>query len=78
MLASQSGQKIKPVLFILLLLPLVMLAYRFYSDGFGANPIETINRYTGDWALRILLFAITLERWEGSLRVKINAYNGTI
>jgi len=75
-LASQSGQKIKPVLFIVLLLPLVMLAYRFYSDGFGANPIETINRYTGDWALRILLSTlafsplIRITRWNNIIQYR--------
>ena len=61
MLTSQSGKKIKPVLFILLLVPLAMLAYRFYSEGLGANPIETINRYTGHWALRILLSTLAFS-----------------
>lgn len=61
MLTSQSGKKVKPILFILLLVPLAMLAYRFYSEGYGANPIETINRYTGDWALRILLLTLTFS-----------------
>ncbi len=76
MLASQSGQKIKPVLFILLLLPLAILAYRFYSDGFGANPIESINRYTGDWALRILLSTlafsplIRITRWNNIIQYR--------
>ena len=61
MLTTLSGKKIKPVLFILLLVPLAMLAYRFYSEGFGANPIETTNRYTGDWALRILLTTLAFS-----------------
>ena len=76
MLTSQSGKKIKPVLFILLLVPLAMLAYRFYSEGFGANPIETINRYTGDWALRILLITlafsplIRITRWNNIIQYR--------
>ncbi len=76
MLTSQSGKKIKPVLFILLLVPLAMLAYRFYSEGFGANPIETINRYTGDWALRILLSTlafsplIRITRWHNIIQYR--------
>jgi sulfoxide reductase heme-binding subunit YedZ len=75
-LTSQSGKKLKPVLFILLLIPLAMLAYRFYSEGFGANPIETINRYTGDWALRILLMTlafsplIRLTRWNNIIQYR--------
>ncbi|MFK7814753.1 MAG: sulfite oxidase heme-binding subunit YedZ [Gammaproteobacteria bacterium] len=72
----QSGKKIKPVLFILLLVPLAMLAYSFYSEGFGANPIETINRYTGDWALRILLLTlvfsplIRITRWNNIIQYR--------
>ena len=76
MLTTQSGKRIKPVLFILLLVPLALLAYRFYSEGFGANPIETINRYTGDWALRILLLTlafsplIRITRWHNIIQYR--------
>lgn len=76
MLINQSGNKIKPVLFILLLVPLALLAYRFYSEGFGANPIETINRYTGDWALRILLMTLSfsplirITRWNNIIQYR--------
>ena len=76
MLTTQSGKRIKPVLFILLLVPLAVLAYRFYSEGFGANPIETINRYTGDWALRILLLTlafsplIRITRWHNIIQYR--------
>jgi sulfoxide reductase heme-binding subunit YedZ len=75
-LTTQSGKRIKPVLFILLLVPLALLAYRFYSEGFGANPIETINRYTGDWALRILLLTlafsplIRITRWHNIIQYR--------
>jgi len=75
-LTNQSGKKIKPVLFVLLLVPLAMLGYRFYSEGLGANPIETINRYTGDWALRILLMTlafsplIRITRWNNIIQYR--------
>jgi sulfoxide reductase heme-binding subunit YedZ len=49
-----------PVLFALGLLPLAWLAWRGVSDGLGANPIEAINRYLGDWALRFLLIALAV------------------
>ena len=76
MLTAHSGKRIKPVLFILLLVPLAMLAYRFYSEGFGANPIETINRYTGEWALRMLLLTlafsplIRITRWHNIIQYR--------
>lgn len=57
-------------------MPLAILAYRFYSEGFGANTIETINRYTGDWALRILLATlvfsplIRITRWNNIIQYR--------
>lgn len=76
MLTPESGKKIKPVLFILLLIPLALLVYRFFNGGLGANPIETINRYTGDWALRILLLTlafspiIRITRWNNIIQYR--------
>jgi sulfoxide reductase heme-binding subunit YedZ len=50
----------KPVLFILCLLPLVWLTYKALFIGLGANPIEKISRYTGDWTLRLLLITLAV------------------
>jgi sulfoxide reductase heme-binding subunit YedZ len=67
---------IKPALFILALLPLAFLIYRALNDDLGANPIETINRYTGDWVLRFLLITLAvtplrrLTGWNGLLRYR--------
>lgn len=38
--------------------PLVGLVVLALSGGLGANPIEFITRYLGDWALRALLVAL--------------------
>ena len=73
MLTNQSGKKFKPVLFILLLVPLGFLVYRFFANDLGANPIETINRYTGDWALRILLATLVF-----SPLIRITHWNNVI
>ncbi len=67
---------IKPALFILALLPLAFLVYRGLTNDLGANPIETINRYTGDWVLRFLLITLAvtplrrLTGWNGLLRYR--------
>ncbi len=50
----------KPLLFIVCLLPLVWLAYKGFFIGLGANPIEKISRYTGDWTLRLLLLTLAV------------------
>jgi sulfoxide reductase heme-binding subunit YedZ len=51
---------LKPLVFILCLLPLAWLAARAASAGLGANPIEALIRYLGDWALRVLLIALAV------------------
>ena len=51
---------IKPALFIAFLIPLAQLAYGFYSDDLTANPIEYITRFTGSWALIILITSLAV------------------
>lgn len=50
----------KPAVFVLCLIPFGVLLWRIAVDDLGANPIETINRYTGDWTLRFLLITLAV------------------
>jgi sulfoxide reductase heme-binding subunit YedZ len=50
----------KPAAFLICLVPLGQLAYRAYSDDLGANPIDTITKFTGSWALFILLASLSV------------------
>ncbi len=50
----------KPAAFALCLVPLAQLAYRAYTQDLGANPIETITKFTGSWALFILLASLSV------------------
>ncbi len=52
--------KVKPLVFLLSLLPFVYLALGFYLDKLGANPIEKITHETGIWALRFLLVGLCI------------------
>jgi sulfoxide reductase heme-binding subunit YedZ len=67
---------IKPALFIVCLIPLAQLAYGFYTDDLTANPIEYITRFTGSWALIILItsLAVTPSRkifgWNALIRYR--------
>ena len=58
---NASGKSIKPVLFVVLLIPIVLETYWFFTDALGANPIEAITRNTGEWALRILLLTLVVS-----------------
>jgi sulfoxide reductase heme-binding subunit YedZ len=74
--------QIKPLVFILLLLPLLWLGYEAWSNALGANPIEAITRTLGDWALRLLLLTLTVTplrkmtgwRWPMRLRRILGLY----
>lgn len=52
-----------------------MLAWRWFHESLGANPIEAVTHGTGDWTLRLLLvtLAITplreLSGWEWPARL---------
>ena len=56
----------KPIVFAACLAPLTWIAWNAGTSGLGptgplgANPIEYINRYLGDWAIRFLLGALAV------------------
>jgi sulfoxide reductase heme-binding subunit YedZ len=52
----------KPVLFLLCLLPFAWLFYgaAFDQESLGANPAETVIRFTGDWTLRFLCITLAV------------------
>ncbi len=74
--SSRFPAWVKPVVFLLCLLPLALLAGRGLWHRLGANPIEAITRSTGWWTLCLLLvtLAVTPARrltgWTGLLRLR--------
>ncbi len=59
---------LKPAAFTACLIPFGQLAYNAYTGDLGVNPIDTITRFTGSWALIFLLtcLAVTpLRRMTG-------------
>jgi sulfoxide reductase heme-binding subunit YedZ len=52
---------LKPAVFLLGLTPLGWLGWRAATGGLGVNPIETVNRSLGDWALRFLLISLAVS-----------------
>lgn len=51
---------LKPLVFLLCLFPAAQLAYQAYTGDLGVNPIETITRFTGSWALIFLLASLAV------------------
>lgn len=52
--------RIKPLVFVLCLIPLAFLVFDALTNNLGANPIEKITRRSGDWALRMLLITLAV------------------
>ncbi len=51
---------LKPAVFLAALAPLAFLAVRIAHGDLGADPVATINRYTGDWTLRFLMMVLAV------------------
>ena len=49
---------LKPAIFVACLIPFSQLAYGAYIGDLGVNPIEFITRFTGSWALIILIASL--------------------
>jgi len=51
---------LKSGVWVLCLAPLARLLYRAYADDLGANPIDFVTRWLGDWTIRLLLLSLTM------------------
>jgi len=51
---------LKPVVFIICLLPLTLLVYNFFTDNLSANPISDVTNETGVWTLRFLVITLSV------------------
>jgi len=56
----RARQIIKPVVFVLALVPTFYLIYGLLTANLGANPAETIQLQTGRWALKFLLITLAV------------------
>ena len=67
---------LKPVLFVLSLVPFVRLIVLGFQDALGANPIEFITHSTGFWTLTFLCITLTvtplrrLSGWQVLIRLR--------
>jgi sulfoxide reductase heme-binding subunit YedZ len=67
---------LKPVLFVLALVPLALLVWNALHDGLGANPVEAITFETGEWGLRFLLITLCvtplrrITGWQPLARIR--------
>ena len=51
---------IKPLVFILALLPLALLLLRILQNNLGPDPVQELSLETGEWTLRFLIIALAM------------------
>ncbi len=51
---------VKILVHLLCLAPFVLLVRRFQQDNLGADPVNTITHFTGDWAVYMLLISLAV------------------
>lgn len=67
---------VKPLVFVASLVPFALLVHDGVSNNLGANPVEAIRLYTGDWTLRFLLIVLAvtplrrITGWNAILRLR--------
>jgi sulfoxide reductase heme-binding subunit YedZ len=67
---------VKPLVFVASLVPLALLVHDGVTNNLGANPVEAIRLYTGDWTLRFLLIVLAvtplrrITGWNAILRLR--------
>ena len=72
----RGARLLKPLVFILSLVPVGYLALGALQGTLGANPIENITRSTGIWTLRFMLITLAvtpirrLSGWNDIVRVR--------
>lgn len=59
-LPNRIVQHLKLVLFLACLIPLVRLIVAGFTDDLGADPVETLTRSTGIWALNFLFITLAV------------------
>jgi methionine sulfoxide reductase heme-binding subunit len=75
-MALPPRRVLKPLVFLVCLIPLAAIVYDALTGGLGANPIEELELRTGRWALRLLAAALAvtplrrLSGWNELIRYR--------
>ncbi|AFL88367.1 putative membrane protein [Terriglobus roseus DSM 18391] len=59
-MSNRTIKILKPFVFLLALVPFFGIVWSFHEDTLGADPVQTITHWTGDWALWMLLISLAI------------------
>jgi sulfoxide reductase heme-binding subunit YedZ len=51
---------LKPLIWVLCLAPLAYLGWLAWKSNLGANPIERVEHFTGDWTIRLIIATLAI------------------
>ena len=60
-LTTKMMSRIKPAIFILLVLPSIIWIYNFFINNLGVNPVEKLMHNLGEFALRLLILTLIIS-----------------
>ena len=60
-LSTKMMSRIKPIIFVFLLLPSIFWTYQFVVGGLGVNPIEKLMHNLGEFALRLIIATLLIS-----------------
>ena len=61
MLSTKRAKQLKPILFVLLLIPSFYWGYMFVQGYLGINPIEKLMDKLGEMALRLIILTLLVS-----------------
>ncbi len=56
----RKAKWVKPAIWVMCLAPLAYLAWLAWKSDLGANPIERVEHFTGDWTLRLIVATLAI------------------
>ena len=65
--AAPPIARLKAALFLLALLPLARLLWAAWTNDFGPNPVEFVQRWTGTWTFNLLMVESIPAGAEGTV-----------
>ena len=59
-MSNRTIRILKPFVFLLALVPFFGIVWSFQTDKLGADPVQTITHWTGEWAMYMLLISLAI------------------
>ena len=59
-MSNRAIRILKPFVFLLALVPFFGIVWSFQADKLGADPVQTITHWTGEWAMYMLLISLAI------------------